>query len=162
MIIKSQWLLHYSLFMSYLPDWEPASRVKQELFPCEHQRDGKRLTGGNWECWHHWAWPAVSGTIYSTTTGLVVYVIVIGPDGMAKWIERLYLPFWVVQAGLTRQDGRMNQASVSPFGDRVIWTSSVLTVVGSNQWLKNVYLSLPNQAFGIIRTGQGLVGLMSG
>ena len=34
-------------------------------------------------------------------------------------------------------------------------TSWVRTLVESNQWLKNVYLSLPSLALGIIRVGQG-------
>ena len=38
-----------------------------------------------------------------------------------------------------------------------IGTSCVRTMVGSNQWLKNLYLSLPSQALSIIRIGQGLV-----
>ena len=43
-----------------------------------------------------------------------------------------------------------------------IQASCIRTLVESNQWLKNWYLSLPNHALGIIRIGQGLVGSVSG
>ena len=42
-------------------------------------------------------------------------------------------------------------------GDQEIQTSLVRTLVDSNQWLKNVYMSLPSQALGIIRIGERLV-----
>ena len=53
------------------------------------------------------------------------------PGGMAEWIER-----------------------PSP----VLVDCGIRTLVESNQWFKNLYLSLPSQALSIIRIGQGLVG----
>ena len=40
-------------------------------------------------------------------------------------------------------------------GDRGILTSQVRNLVESNQWLKNLYLSLPKQVLHIIRIGYG-------
>ena len=58
---------------------------------------------------------------------------------------------------------RMSRAFVSHFGrSKGIWTSQVQTLVESNQGLKNLYLSLSSQAFGINRIGQEQVGSVSG
>ena len=59
-------------------------------------------------------------------------VIIVGPDGMAEWVEH------------------------PTFRDR-----GIQTVVTSNQILKDLYLSLSSQVLGIIRIGQGLTGWLS-
>ena len=69
-----------------------------------------------------------------------VYFMAFEPDKMAKWVEH---PSHVL-------------------GDRRIWTSQVQTLVKSNKWPKNWYLSLPSQALCIIRIRKGLGGTVSG
>ena len=63
----------------------------------------------------------------------------VGPDGMAEWVERTSPVLW----------------------DMGIWILWVWTDVESNQWLKNVCLSLPSQALGIIRRCKVSVGSVS-
>ena len=51
---------------------------------------------------------------------------------------------------------RWVQRSITVLGDKEILTSWVRPLVESNQWLKNLYLSVPSQALSIIRIGQGM------
>ena len=56
-----------------------------------------------------------------------------------------------------RRDGQMSWASISQFGRSRDLSVMGLNLVKSNQWLKNVYMSLPGLACIIIRIGKGAV-----
>ena len=157
------------------PESVPTTRREDDTWgvsqPCStHYRSLSRLHYSSIHGWHAHHNITVSTTLRSTyhstdhTASHAVYYY----SAYCKWLHISLLRSQHISSPTTTQINisiNMNRSSLrrshlNHSGDHC--TDLVQTPVESNKWFKNWLLSLPSQALGIVRIGQGLVHWVSG